>query len=109
VSNPAVSRVLYIFLFCLNLVIGAFLIQLGAGKVPIPDTWQWATPLLLAGLNGLAMFLPRAGGEFIAQQVDALKARGVARRDMVVVTQEEAVVGIANAPPPDAGRHPDGL
>lgn len=46
--------------------------------------------------------LARFGSEGLAKQVDALKARGVPRSDMVVVTQGEADRAFAAPPPPPA-------
>ncbi len=105
-SSPLVNRALYAALCVMNLVIGAVILEIGRGTVPIPKEYEWTVPIILAALNGIALFLPRVGAEGIAQQVDILKARNVKRSDMVVVTQQEALEGIANAPPPDEGRMP---
>lgn len=101
-TGPTLNRVLYAALAILNLMIGALLVEIGKGTVPIPEQWQWAVPVLLAALNGLALFLPRVGSEGLSVQVDALKAKGVHKDDMVVVTQDEAVGGIVNPADPDA-------
>lgn len=79
------SRVLYVGLGILNLMIGTFIYQVGRGEVPFPDNFVWTIPILLTGLNALAMYLPRLGYEPLAAQVDRLKRRGVAREDMTVV------------------------
>lgn len=42
-------------------MIGQFAVELGAGRVPIPDSMAWAVPILLAGLQALGAFLPRPG------------------------------------------------
>lgn len=105
-SNPTASRILYAAAIVVSYALTAFAIQLGAGKVPISDDWQWVVPIVSAVVTGMLTLLPRAGSEGLAQQVDALKARGVHRSDMRVVTTEEAIRGIANAPPPDEGRMP---
>lgn len=42
-------------------MIGQFAVELGAGRVPIPDSWSWCVPILLAGLQALGAFLPRPG------------------------------------------------
>lgn len=107
-TNPLVSRALYALAVIANFVLTAFAIQLGAGKVPIPEASQWTVPLISAAVTAALMFLPRAGAEDLARQVDALKQAGVPRRQMVVVSQEEAIRGIANAPPPDEGRMESG-
>lgn len=83
-TNPAVSRVLYIAAVVLNYGLTAFAIELGKGNVPIPTQWQWIIPILSAVVTALLMFLPRYGGELIARQVDRLKSQGVRRRDMQV-------------------------
>ena len=45
-------------------VIGAFNMQLGAGKVPIPVEWQWCVPIAGAGITALlAVLTPRVGKE----------------------------------------------
>jgi hypothetical protein len=46
--------------------------------------------------------LPRSGSTAIASQVDALKAQGVPRHEMVVVSQDEAVSALAATPDPAA-------
>lgn len=85
-SNPMVTRALYGALGVTNLIITALILQIGKGVVPFPDGWEWTIPIVVAALNGIALALPRLGGEPIAQQVDTLKAEGVARRDMRVVS-----------------------
>lgn len=47
---------------------------------------------------------PRVGAEHLAAQVDNLKDRGVRRRDMVVLSEAEAVEGLAHTQ--DIGRLP---
>lgn len=42
-------------------MVGQFAIELGAGRVPIPESMAWAVPILLAGLQALGAFLPRPG------------------------------------------------
>lgn len=66
------NRLSYAGLVVLNLVIGALLVQIGNGSVPISKDWQWVVPILLALLNGVAMFLPRVGHEDVAQLVDSV-------------------------------------
>lgn len=93
------SRVLYVGLGILNLMIGTFIYQVGRGEVPFPDNLVWTIPILLTGLNALAMYLPRLGSEPIAEQVDRLKKRGVPRSEMQVVPRpvvfdgEDRIVG----------------
>lgn len=89
-SNPSVSRALYALAVIANFVLTSFAIQLGAGRVPIPEAWEWITPLISAAVTGALMFLPRAGAEHIAQQVDILASQGVRKRDMVVLEKTEA-------------------
>jgi hypothetical protein len=84
-TNPAVSRVLQASLVVMNLVIGAVILEIGKGTIPIPDDLKWTVPIILAALNGISLFLPRVGSERLAQQVDALKAEGVPKSDMVVM------------------------
>lgn len=74
--------------------LGVLVVQL-SGTDPI--NWR---PVLVAALGpivtGLAsMQLTRLGSEPIAAQVDSLKATGVQRRDMVVVSQDEAAPMLA--------------
>jgi hypothetical protein len=90
VSNPAISRVLQASLVVMNLIIGALILEIGKGTVPIPDDLTWIVPIVLAALNGISLFLPRVGSERLAQQVDALKSRGVSRGDMMVVSRGDA-------------------
>jgi len=85
VSNPATARVLQASLVIMNLVIGAIILEIGKGTVPIPDHLEWTVPIILAALNGISLFLPRFGSERLAQQVDRLHARGVQKADMRVV------------------------
>lgn len=85
--SPLTVRLLYYALVILNLALGAFAIQLGAGKVPIPAEWQWAVPVLLAVVNGIAMFLPKLGREDISQlvsEVGADRARAVLSDDLTM-------------------------
>lgn len=79
------SRALYVGLGILNLMIGTFIYQVGRGEVPFPDSFVWAIPVLLTGLNALAAYLPRLGSEPIAEDVDRLKKRGVPKSQMMVV------------------------
>lgn len=88
-SNPMTSRALYALAVIANFVLTSFAIQLGAGRVPIPEAWEWITPLISAAVTGALMFLPRAGAEHIAQQVDLLSEQGVRKRDMVVVAKDD--------------------
>jgi hypothetical protein len=97
-SNPVVNRILYAAAVVANLALGAFSVQLAAGAVPLPAGWSWAIPILQAAITGLLMFLPREGSYGIASQVDALKARGVHREDMVVLEQNEAVRAVVDDP-----------
>ena len=88
-SNPYVSRAIYAALVVMNLVIGAVILEVGKGTVPIPEAYQWTVPIILAALNGVSLFLPRIGSEPLSQQVDDLRAAGVRRRDMRVVEKDE--------------------
>jgi len=60
------ALVSYGTLAVLNLMLTAFAVELGAGRVPIPAEAQWVVPVLVAGLTGATMLLPRlrltAGG-----------------------------------------------
>lgn len=85
-TQATMSRVLYALAVIANFILTAFAIQLGAGKVPIPEAWSWVIPLISAAVTGTLMFLPRVGSEHISAQVDALKAVGVEKRDMIVVS-----------------------
>lgn len=89
-SGVSYSRVLYAAGCVVNLALTAFAIQLGAGNVPIPTSLIWTVPILTAVVTGLMAFLPRVGSEPIAQQVNALAAQGVHKRDMAVVQKEDA-------------------
>lgn len=88
-TNTTSPRLALGALLLLNLALGAFAIQLAAGKVPIPEAWAWAVPILQAVVMGATTLLPRAGSENLAAQVDALKADGVDKRDMVVVASSD--------------------
>lgn len=105
-SKPFWNRAIYIAAIVFSYALSQFAIELGKGTVPIPPEWQWVVPILNAAITGALMFRPRVGYEDIAQQTDLMTAQGHKKRDLVVVTQHEAVVGIANAPPPDVGRMP---
>ena len=97
-TDPIVSRMLYASAVVGNLALGAFSVQLAAGAVPLPTGWAWAVPILQAAITGLMMFLPRAGAEDIAAQVDDLKATGVPKRDMVVLSRDEAIERVVDDP-----------
>lgn len=88
-TQAMMSRVLYALAVVANFVLTAFAIQLGGGRVPISADWQWAVPLITAAVTGAMMFLPRVGSESISVQVDALKAQGVAKQDMLVVPKDD--------------------
>ena len=78
--SPIAVRLLYITLVLLNLALGAFALQLGAGKVPIPADWQWTVPIIMAVVTGAGMFLPKAGREDISAlvgEVGVNRARAV--------------------------------
>jgi hypothetical protein len=93
-THVVANRVIYAALAVLNLVIGALILQIGKGAVPIPESWQWIVPVILAALNGIALFLPRVGGEDIAAQSDVLRVRGTPRHKQVVVTEDEAAFAL---------------
>lgn len=80
----------YATLAVLSALLTAFAVQLGAGKVPIPDDWQWVVPILSAGLVAVTSLLPRIGSEPISSQVDALRERGYQRKDLRVIPQPGA-------------------
>lgn len=101
-TNPAISRVLQGAAVIASFVLTAFAVELGKGTVPIPEQWQWTVPILNAAITGALIFLPRPGSERLAAQVDHLKAQGVPKSDMMVVTQEEAAAAFAaNVAPGD--------
>lgn len=83
------SRVLYAVGVIANFALTAFAVQLGAGKIPIPEAWSWVVPILAAIVTGAMMFLPRVGSEPISVQVDALTAQGFSKRDLAVVPKNE--------------------
>lgn len=102
-----------LLLYGLSIAAGALAAGLGvlATQLAGADPINWR-PVLAAAIGpivaGLAASrLPRPEGVNLAEQANNLKDQGVARRDMIVVSREEAVVGIANAPPPDEGRMPE--
>ncbi len=84
-TSAVVTRITYAILVVLNLMISALLLETGRGNVPFPQGLQWAVPVLVAGLTGVTLFLPRFGGERMAARVDALKKRGVPKARMRVV------------------------
>lgn len=101
-TSPAVSRILQIAAVIASFVLTAFAIELGKGTVPISEEWRWTVPIINAAVTGALIFLPRPGSERLAAQVDDLKARGVPKSDMLVVTQEEAAAAFAaNTAPGD--------
>ena len=92
--NATISRVALGALILLNVALGAFAVQLAAGKVPVPETWAWAVPILLAVVTAATALLPRAGSEGIAQQVDALREQGYHRADLTVVPKDQATPAV---------------
>jgi hypothetical protein len=96
-----ISRIALGALILVNIALGAFAIQLAAGKVPIPESWAWTVPILQAVVVAATALLPRAGSEEIAGQVDALRAGGVPRSEMVVLSKDEAAPRLAGALSPD--------
>jgi hypothetical protein len=109
-SNPYVSRALYGVLAILGAGVTALIPLLLSGSVPIPKEWVWATPVVIAMLIALAALLPKGGHEEISAQVDALvgkpDARGniIRHRDLTVVTKDEAIDAISDAPDNQIGR-----
>lgn len=108
-SDPTTRTIL---LYALSIAAGALAAGLGvlATQMAGADPINWR-PVIAAAIGpvvaGLAASrLPRPEGAALAAQIDDLKARGIPRKELVVVTQEEAVRGIAEAPPDDAGRLP---
>jgi hypothetical protein len=108
-SDPMARTIL---LYVLSIAAGAAAAGLGvlATQLAGADPINWR-PIIAAAIGpivaGLAASrLPRPEGAALAAQIDSLKAQGVPRAEMVVVSQEEAIRGIAEAPPPDAGRLP---
>lgn len=100
-SNPYVSRALYGLAIIANYGLTAFAIQLGAGKVPIPDRWEWAVPILSAVVTATLILLPKGGHENLSADADALvgrvderTGRVIRHRDLTVVTKEQAVDAI---------------
>lgn len=89
-SNPVVTRAGYALAIVLSYGLTAFAIQLGAGKVPIPEAWQWTVPIIGALITASLMLLPRPGAVNLAQQVDQLAAQGIQKRDMVVMPRRQA-------------------
>jgi hypothetical protein len=103
--TDAVTRT--IILYVLSILAGALVAGLGvlATQLVGTDPINWR-PVLAAMIGpivaGLAASrLPRPETAVLAQQIDALKAQGTPRHEMVVVTQEEAVSGVANPADPD--------
>lgn len=101
-----------ILLYALSVLAGALVAGLSvlATQLAGADPINWR-PVLAAAIGPLvaglaASRLPRPEGAILARQIDTLKARGIDRKEMLVVTQEEAVRGIAEAPPADTGRLP---
>jgi hypothetical protein len=87
-----INRLLYAGAVIANLVLSALAIQLGTGRIPIPEGWAWAVPILSAAITGALMFLPRAGSETISAQVNSLAEMGIRRRDMLVVPKPTSPV-----------------
>lgn len=89
--------------YAVTILAGALAAALGVLAVQLagvdPINWR---PVIAAAIGpvvtGLAaMQLTRVGSESIAAQVDSLKAAGTARKDMVVVREDEAVPVLAGA------------
>lgn len=95
-TDPMVSRGIQIGLVLLNVAIGSLCVEIARGTVPIPPSWLWTVPIILPVLNAVTYFLPRIGSEEIAQQVNALKAAGVPRSQMVVLSHDEAASALAD-------------
>lgn len=76
-AGPTGTRITYAALFVLNVMIGAFLLQVGKGAVPFPASMEWTVPIIVAALNAITWFLPRIGSEQIAGRVNELTALGV--------------------------------
>lgn len=57
------NAILYGGLMVANAVLCQLAIELGAGRVPLPESWQWVVPILSAGLVALTSLLPRIGAE----------------------------------------------
>lgn len=49
----------YLALMILNVALGAFNQQLGAGQVPIPPSLTWVVPIVSAVIVALTMLLPK--------------------------------------------------
>jgi hypothetical protein len=99
-----------IILYALSILAGALAAGLGvlATQLTSTDPIDWR-PVLAAAIGpivaGLAASrLPRPEGAVLAQQIDALKAQGTPRHEMVVVSQAEAVSGVADPADPDVVR-----
>lgn len=99
-NTTIANRALYGLVIVASYGLTAFAVQLGAGKVPIPDEWEWVLPILSAVVTATLTLLPRVGNEGIAAQSDALKARGIPKHEQVLVTKDEAAVALAVAPTP---------
>jgi hypothetical protein len=104
VSDPMIRTII---LYVLSILAGAIAAGLGVLSTQLTgtDPIDWR-PVIAAMIGpivaGLAASrLPRPEGAALAQQIDALKARGVPRHEQVVVSQEEAVSGLANPADPD--------
>jgi hypothetical protein len=108
VTDPVVRTII---LYVLSILAGAIAAGLGVLSTQLAgtDPIDWR-PVLAAMIGpivaGLAASrLPRPEGAALAQQIDALKeSTGTPRHEMVVVTQEEAVSGLANPADPDVVR-----
>lgn len=96
-----------LLLYVGSVLAGALAASLAALAVQLagadPVNWR---PVIVAAIGPvvtglLATQLTRVGSESIAAQVDSLKAIGTPRHEMVVVSQDEAVSGLANPAEPD--------
>jgi hypothetical protein len=103
-NDPIVRTII---LYVLSILAGALVAGLGvlATQLTGTDPIDWR-PVIAAMIGpivaGLAASrLPRPEGAALAMQIDALKAQGTPRHEMVVVTQTEAVSGVANPADPD--------
>jgi hypothetical protein len=104
VTDPVVRTII---LYVLSILAGAIAAGLGVLSTQLTgtDPIDWR-PVLAAAIGPLvaglaASRLPRPEGAALAMQIDALRAQGTPRHEMVVVTQTEAVSGVANPADPD--------
>jgi len=54
----SIRPIVVVLIAVIAAAVGQFAVELGAGRVPIPEAWRWAVPIVNAGLVALVANLP---------------------------------------------------